>query len=99
MAQEFTITYERGGYRVAQIGQRSACKPCLTGWRDGTLVTPPNGGPVCMHGQGYWQAGEVGKRGGWYGIGPMYRSERAAHMVCDALADAAREPVQGIPQS
>jgi hypothetical protein len=98
MADPITVVYERGNYRVRAI-VREACKPCRVGWDDGTVKSPRDGGSACTHGRGQWQAGEIGKRGGWYGIGPVYRSERAARLVCDALADAAREPVQGIPQS
>lgn len=98
MADSITIVYEQGRYKVRALVQE-ACRDCLAGWRSGSLRSPREGGDVCTHGRGQWQAGEVGPRGGWYGIGPVYRSKRAARLVCDALAEAAREPAQGIPQS
>lgn len=91
------ITYENGAYQVRAI-QRSACGPCLAGWGSGSIKSPKDGGPVCTHGQGLWQTGQTGPRGGWRGISPTYKSERAARLVCDALAEAARVPAQGIPQ-
>lgn len=92
------IVYSAGHYVVNAL-VIEACGPCAQGWRDGTLKSPAESGVACTHGQGQWQAGEVGKRGGWYGIGPIFRSERAAVLVCDALAEAVRMPAQGIPQS
>lgn len=92
------IVHTAGSYAVNAL-VLSACGPCARGWREGTLKPYAESGVKCTHGQGQWQAGQLGKRGGWSGIGPIYRSERAARLVCDALADAEREPVQGIPQS
>ena len=88
------IIYTAGAYEVAQL-VKLACKPCITAWNAGTLAKPKDGGDVCTHGRGEWQAGRTGPRGGWQGISPRYTSERAARIVCDALAEAAWIPAQG----
>jgi hypothetical protein len=92
---EIKIVHEAGNYVVHELFTQ-ACSPCNTGWHNGTLASPKNGGKRCTHGGGQWQAGQVGPRGGWYGIGPQYGSKRAAVLVCDALAEAAAMPRQGV---
>ena len=80
--------YHCGRYVVRQWSLL-ACRPCVRGWENGSLVHPSKGGPVCEHGgEGVWSVGTVGPRGGWYGIGPRYKSLRAAKHVCNALDEA-----------
>lgn len=86
------IIHRNGAYFVREF-YRQSCRPCNLGWHAGTLARPGEGGSVCTHkGRGQWQAGQLGPRGGWYGIGPMYGSPQAAEWLCDALAQAARMP-------
>jgi hypothetical protein len=92
------IVHTAGPYVVNAL-VLSACGPCAEGWRNGTLKPYAESGVKCTHGQGQWQVGQVGKRGGWSGIGPIFRSKRAAVLVCDALAEALSMPAQGIPQN
>jgi len=82
------IVFTAGAYEVWEIA-RSACKACATGWKNGTLLSPKDGGDKCIHGRGQWQAGRTGPRGGWRGEGPIYPSEYAAIILCQALATAA----------
>lgn len=89
------IVFEAGNFRVREF-HRYACTPCRDGWRVGTLALPATGGQPCMHGKGMWQAGFIGPRGGWHGIGPFYKSEEAARLVCSALFYASRVPADGI---
>lgn len=82
------VVYEVGHYKVREF-YRYACKACLNAWDAGTLLKPKDGGTPCVHGEGLWQAGVIGPRGGWYGIGPQYKTLRAAEIVCNALDRAA----------
>jgi hypothetical protein len=91
----FKIVHEAGAYVVREL-HKSACTPCATAWRNGTLAGPGSGGAICTHGRGSWQVGQIGPRGGWYAMSPSYPAQRAAEMVCDALAAAALVPEQGV---
>jgi hypothetical protein len=92
---ERVIVHENGRYKVWQVS-RSACSDCRTGWSNGTLAPYAVSGVKCTHGRGSWQVGQVGPRGGWYAMSPTYGSERAAVLVCDALAEALNIPAQGV---
>lgn len=83
-----TRDIHRSGRYVVREWHRTACRPCVLGWEDGSLTLPSQGGAVCEHGEGLWSVGTIGPRGGWYGIGPRYKSARAARHLCDALYEA-----------
>jgi len=94
--EEIKIVHTAGPYVVREWVKYS-CTPCRTGWNDGTLTLPANGGPKCTHGRGSWEVGAIGVRGGWRSASPMYPSLLAAQVVADALAVAASMPAQGNP--
>lgn len=81
------IVYEtESGYKVREITPRSACADCLAGWVLGTLTRPKDGGIKCLHTHdGTYQVGTVGPRGGWWPIGPVYRTFRSARRLANVL--------------
>lgn len=81
------IVHEAGPFKVLEF-HRAACGPCVKGWADGTIAHPRDSGIACTHGPGLWQAGTVGPRGGWHGVGPRYTSLPAAQLLCNALDNA-----------
>lgn len=82
------VVHTADAYVVRELS-REACQACSKGWSDGTLAHPRVSGVKCLHGSGRWQAGWVGPRGGWQGIGPQYTALRAAVALCEGLALAA----------
>lgn len=89
------IVYTNGAYHVGEQ-YKLACGPCLTGWNDGTLKKPTEGGEACTHGIGCWQVGQQGPRGGWYPVGPDLKSMRAARLLCDTLATVVSMEPEGV---
>lgn len=93
--EPITVVYQVGSL-VVREWYRYACGACRTGWEDGKIVSPRDGGPVCTHGKGSWQVGKIGPRGGWQSWSQSYPSKQAAILVADALVQAANLPAQGV---
>lgn len=75
------IRYKEGRY-VVKVAESIACRDCSRAVQDGTKAR----GTRCMEPIEEFEVGTIGRRGGWYQIGPRTKSFLAATNLCDVLA-------------